>query len=115
MYVLPLPFLLGTLAGIASIALLAGGLYTVWAWTVGTLVATGWLVSGIAMLAWSALGRQIVLAFYPRGKDEPRAERGAETEAIDGADGSTLHLEFEGPADKPVIILTHGWALDSTA
>jgi len=115
MYVLPLPFLLGTIAGIASIALLAGGIYIVWAWAVGTLVATGWLVSGIAMLAWSALGRQIVLAFYPRGKDEPRAERSAETRTVEGADGSTLHLEFDGPADKPVIILTHGWALDSTA
>lgn len=115
MYILPLPFLLGTLASIASLALLAGGIYIVWAWYVGTLAATGWLASGIAMLAWSALGRQVVLAFYPRGNDEPRAEHSAETKTIRGASGSTLHLEFAGPADKPVIILTHGWALDSTA
>jgi len=115
MYVMPLPFLLGTLASIASIALLGGGIYILWAWTTGALVATSWLVSGIAMLVWSAFGRQIVLAFYPRGKDEPHAERGAEIRTITGASGSTLHLEFDGPADKPVIVLTHGWALDSTA
>jgi pimeloyl-ACP methyl ester carboxylesterase len=115
MYILPLPFLLGTFASIASIALLAGGIYILWAWYVGTLVATSWLVSGIAMVAWSVLGRQIVLAFYPRGKDEPREEHSGETRTITGSDGSSLHLEFEGPVDKPVIVLTHGWALDSTA
>jgi pimeloyl-ACP methyl ester carboxylesterase len=115
MYILPLPFLIGTLATVGSIALLGGGIYVVWAWYVGTLAATSWLVSGIAMLAWSLLGRQIVLAFYPRGQDEPRAERGPNIKTIQGADGSLLHLEFTGAADKPVIILTHGWALDSTA
>jgi pimeloyl-ACP methyl ester carboxylesterase len=115
MYILPLPFLLGTLATLASLALLAGGIYIVWAWIAGTLVATSWLVSGIGMLAWSLLGRQIVLALYPRGRDEPHALRSLDTATLDAPDGSRLHLEMEGPADKPVIVLTHGWALDSTA
>jgi hypothetical protein len=115
MYILPLPFLLGTLGSILAVALLVGGLYIVWAWTVGTIVATSTLVYGIAMVAWSLLGRQIVLAFYPRGNDEPRALRSTDTRTIEAPDGSVLHLEFEGTPGKPVIVLTHGWALDSTA
>jgi pimeloyl-ACP methyl ester carboxylesterase len=115
MYMMPLPFLLGTLATLASLAMLGGGIYIVWGWIAGTIVATSTLVSGIAMLAWSLLGRQIVLALYPRGQDEPRAEHSAESATLVAPDGSSLHLEMEGPADKPVIVLTHGWALDSTA
>jgi pimeloyl-ACP methyl ester carboxylesterase len=115
MYTLPLPFLLGTLASILSAALLLGGIYIIWAWYIGQLVATIWIASGIGMLVWSLLGRQIVLALYPHGNDEPRAIHGASTKKINGADGSKLHIEFDGPPDKPVIVLTHGWALDSTA
>jgi pimeloyl-ACP methyl ester carboxylesterase len=115
MYILPLPFLLGTLATLASLALLGGGIYIVWAWIAGTVVATSTLASGIGMLAWSLLGRQIVLALYPRGEDEPRAMHSPDAATLDAPDGSRIHIETEGPAGKPVIILTHGWALDSTA
>ncbi|HWJ93858.1 MAG TPA: alpha/beta hydrolase [Telluria sp.] len=115
MYILPLPFLLGTVASIASIALLGGGAYIVWAWFAGSLVGASWLASGIGMLAWSLLGRMVVLAFYRRGQDEPKAVHSAESRKVRGAHGSTLNVEFEGPAGKPVIVLTHGWALDSTA
>jgi len=115
MYILPLPFLLGTLATLGSLAMLGGGIYIVWGWIAGTIVATSTLVSGIAMLAWSLLGRQIVLAMYPRGQDEPRAERSPDTATLEAPDGSRLHIEMAGPADKPVIVLTHGWALDNTA
>jgi hypothetical protein len=51
-----------------------------WAWYVGQLVATIWIASGIGMLVWSILGRQIVLAFYPRGKDDPRSIYGVITQ-----------------------------------
>jgi pimeloyl-ACP methyl ester carboxylesterase len=115
MYILPLPFLLGTLASIASIALLGGGLYIFWLFVTGAYVTTAWLASGAAMLAWSFLGRAIVLAFYPRGTDEPHATGAAAAQTVDGADGSRLHVEFDGPLDAPVIVLTHGWALDSQA
>lgn len=30
-------------------------------------------------------------------------------------DGSRIHVETEGPADKPALVLTHGWTLDSQA
>lgn len=115
MYLMPLPFLLGTLAGLLSIAALAGGLYVVWAWYVGELVSAAWLAGGVAALLWSAYGRLLVLSFYPRGSDEPRPVHSQNTKTITGADGSTLHVEIEGDPDKPVAILTHGWALDSTA
>jgi pimeloyl-ACP methyl ester carboxylesterase len=115
MYMMPLPFLLGTLATLLSVAMLVSGIWIVWAWIAGTVLATSTLVSGIAMLAWSLLGRQIVLALYPRGRDEPHAQRSAEAVTLDAPSGSRLHVEMEGPADKPVIVLTHGWALDSTA
>jgi len=115
MYMLPLPFLLGTLATLGSVALLVGGLWIVWGWIAGTIVATSTLVYGIAMLAWSLLGRQIVLAFYPRGRDEPSALRSPNATVLEAPSGSRLHVEMEGPADRPVIVLTHGWALDSTA
>ena len=115
MYMLPLPFLLGTLATLGSVALLGGGIWIVWGWIAGTIVATSTHVYGIAMLAWSLLGRQIVLAFYPRGRDEPSAMRSANATVLEAPSGSRLHIEMEGPTDKPVIVLTHGWALDSTA
>jgi len=115
MYLMPLSFLLAIVAGLISMVFLVGGIYIVWAWHVGELIALSWLVSGIAMLLWSALGRSLVLMFYPRGNDEPHVHRSEHTEKIEGADGSILHVEFEGPVDGPTIILTHGWALDSTA
>jgi pimeloyl-ACP methyl ester carboxylesterase len=115
MYMMPLPFLLGTIVTLASLALLGGGVYLVWAYIAGTVVAISTLWQGIGMLAWSLLGRQIVLALYPRGADEPSAQRSPHAATLDAPDGSRLHIEMEGPADKPVIILTHGWALDSTA
>jgi pimeloyl-ACP methyl ester carboxylesterase len=115
MYILPLPFLLGTLASIFSVALLASGIYIIWAWYVGQLIATAWIVSSVAMLVWSFLGRQIVLAFYPRGEDDPKPVHPRNMKKLRGADGSKLHVEFDGPIGKPVIVLTHGWALDSAA
>jgi pimeloyl-ACP methyl ester carboxylesterase len=115
MYISPLPFLLGTFMSLASLAVLLGGVYLVWAWFVGTLIATSSLVYGIVMVAWSLLGRYLVLAFYPHGKDKPQHAESSNARAIDTADGSKLHIEYDGPPDGPLIILTHGWALDSAA
>jgi pimeloyl-ACP methyl ester carboxylesterase len=115
MFILPLPFLLSTIASIASVALLAGGIYMVWGWYTGALVAMAWLVAGLLSLAWALFGRMIVLAFYPRGADVPPATHAGNGQMLDAPDGSRLHVEFDGPADGPVLVLTHGWALDSDA
>ena len=115
MYLMPLPFLAGTLGGLISIALLAGGIAIVWGWLTGTVTSMAWLASGIAMLAWSAIGRYVVLVFFPTGGDEPRTLRSTPGKRVQAPDGSILHVDFEGPADKPVLVLTHGWGLDSSA
>ena len=111
---MPLPVLLGAFAGLISLALVLGGVWIVYAWATGVLLASAWLVIGIVMLAWSALGRVMVLAFFPRGADEPpRQTSGGEN--LSAPDGSFLHVEHDGSDDKPVLILTHGWTLDSRA
>lgn len=115
MYLMPLSFLLGTLAGLLSIAVLVAGPYIAWEWYVGRLAGIGWLAAGIAMFAWSIFGRHLVLAFYRRGDDEPHATRNPASKKILAPDGSDLHVEFDGAQDKPTIVLTHGWALDSAA
>lgn len=113
---MPLSFLLGWLAGLASLALLGAGAYWVWAWATGALLGIGWLVGGVLSLAWSLLGRHAVLAFFPRGTDDPRPAAGGPGRRIPGADGSTLHVERDGPAGaSPLVVLTHGWGLDAQA
>ena len=115
MFLMPLPFLFGTLTGLLSLAGLGGGVYLVWAWYVGQLAAWGYLALGITLLAWSLFGRYLVLAFYRRGNDEPQVIHGDAERQVQAPDGSELHLEFDGDANKPVLVLTHGWALDSAA
>ena len=115
---MPLPFLLGWLFGLASLALFGLGLYWVWAWAwaTGTLLGVGWLVGGVLSLAWSLLGRHAVLACFPRGDDDPRRLVGKRSRRVDGADGSTLHTEEDGPSGaSPLVVLTHGWGLDAAA
>src|SRR3712207_747059 len=67
----PLGLPLSWLLGLLSLALLGGGVYLVWAWYVGVLVGTGWLLAGAAMTAWTFAGRFVVLLFRRPGQDEP--------------------------------------------
>lgn len=115
MYALPLPFLLGALAGIASLALLAGGAFLLWQQLRGPAADSAMLWSGAAMLLWSLLGRYPVLAVHPRGEELPPAMRGGPGKKIQAPDGSILQVEFDGPPGAPVIVLTHGWGMDSRA
>jgi pimeloyl-ACP methyl ester carboxylesterase len=80
------------------------------------LLGVGWLVGGVLSLAWSLLGRHAVLACFPRGNDDPQRLASKRSRRIDGADGSTLHTEEDGPAGtSPLVVLTHGWGLDANA
>jgi hypothetical protein len=65
MFMMPLTFVFMWLIGLLSIGMIAGGIYIVWAWYVGALVATAWLMWGIAMLAWSAAGRRPHCPYAP--------------------------------------------------
>src|SRR3954447_24364733 len=104
---LPLPFLLLWLTGLASLAILGGGIYIVWAWYIGELVATAWLILGIAMLLYSIAGRFLVLLFRHGTEDEPRSERGGHKLRVTGPDGSALHVELHGTPAQPTLLMTH--------
>jgi len=107
-----LPFSL--LLGLLSFAVLGGGIYLIWAWFAGVVVGTAYLVGGLAMFAFTFLGRPLVLMLRRRGYDEPEMTReGSSFESIPRADGSELHVELYGPEDAPPIVLTHGWGVDS--
>lgn len=108
-----------------SLAVLAASAYLLWQWYDGDLVEradgvavrvrTDWyLWLGAALLAISFLGRLIVgplLAKRDTDLSKPQRSNGG---MIKGMSGSNLYVEQLGPVDAPVIVLTHGWAMDST-
>ena len=108
-----LVLLLALLAGLASVVLMLGAIYVLWAWYMGELVAVAWIVGAGAALAWSLLGRHIVLLFHRKGTNDP--QRHGSGEYLAGAHGSILHVETEGPVGAPMLVLTHGWGFDASA
>ena len=108
-----LPFTLA--AGLVSLLFLGGGVYLLWAWYVGAIVGTGYLVTSVAMLVLSLTGRLIVLRFRPAGEDEPEMNRGGSADEVIRFDGSRIHVELYGPPDAPPVVLTHGWGMNGTA
>ncbi len=116
------------LFGLLSLAVLAAGGALLWSWWQGQVFidldgvqrrvrGEDWrLWTGLALLAWSALGRWIVLLLIARGDDMPtRAERErGEVRTLTSVGGGSLFVEMLGPRDAPPIVLTHGWGLDST-
>lgn len=114
--------------GAISLAVLASGGYLIWSWWNGDVFTDldgvqrrvrdeEWrLWLGLGLLAWSFLGRFLVLPLIT-GRDEtptrPERDRGR-TASLPAAGGGKLHVELLGPSDAPPIVLTHGWGLDST-
>ena len=115
MYFAPLPLLLTWLAGILTLAVLGGGGYLLWAWYVGAVVGTGYLVAGLAMTLISFLGRWVLLLFHPRGSDEPRTLRPDSELRLTRPDGTSLYVERYGPTGAPAVILTHGAGANRTS
>lgn len=107
-----------------SIALLAVGGWLIWSWWDVERTARAidpalnpdetQLYWGLALIAWSFLGRLPVMLFAGKGGGATHRFQRAPGEMIAGADGSELRIEAYGPADAPVIVFTHGWGLDST-
>jgi pimeloyl-ACP methyl ester carboxylesterase len=123
---MPLLFLLRLIFSLLSWVVLGAASYLVWSWWHGDLVigADGlarrvrdedwrlWL--GVALLAWSFLGKWLVVPLVARpDQRRTRAERG-EGQTVTSPTGNELHVEVSGPIDAPPIILTHGWGLDGT-
>lgn len=115
---------LRALFALLSLALLAAAAYLLWSWYEGDWVrdADGslrrirddWrLWTGGALLAWSLLGRSIVLLLVARRDTDPmRLERG-DGSYVDSPTGARLYVEVHGSDTLPPLILTHGWSLDS--
>jgi pimeloyl-ACP methyl ester carboxylesterase len=108
-----------------SLAVLGAAAYLLWSWYQGDLIRDaagvlhrhreGWrLWTGLGLLAWSFVGRIIVVPLLARPDDRrTRAARG-DGQMIASPTGSSLYVETHGPADAPPIIFTHGWGMDST-
>ena len=107
--------------GLISWAILGAAIYLLWSWhhgydvvdvhgVVHHLHGPVWrLYAGCALLAWSFLGRFVVLMFIPGGKDKPREQR-ADGHMVQAPDGAALRVESFGQAQAPTLVLTHGWA-----
>lgn len=112
-------------AALLSLILFGAAGYLLWSWQAGELArdAIGavyrrredWrLWTGLGLLAWSFLGRFVVLALCARrDRLTTQAGRGA-GRTIRSGSGSTLYVEMHGPDDGLPIIFTHGWGMDST-
>ncbi len=115
MFFAPLPLLFTLLVSLLAVAVLGGGLYLVWAWYVGVVVGTAYLVVGLAMTLWTFLGRWIVLLFHPPGRDEPHTLQPQSELRLLRPDGTSLYVERYGPQDAPAVILTHGAGANRTS
>lgn len=113
---MPFALLPSLLVGLLSLALLGGGGYLLWAWYVGAVVGTDYLVASLAMLLWTFAGRRVVLALFRRpGPDEPGETRPEAVARLPRPDGTELHVETYGPAGAPPIVFTHGAGANSTS
>ena len=122
---MPIISLIRLLLGLLSLAILGAAGYFLFTWWQGEFVADAdavtrriredWrLWTGLGLLAWSFLGRWIVTPLLARrDTDRTRPER-SNGQIAAGHAGSRLYVERHGPANAPVIVLTHGWGLDST-
>ena len=115
------------LLNIAAVAVLAGAGWFGWTWYDGTSVQSldgtvttlrdDWrLWTALALAGWSFLGRFIVLLFLARsdGAAEKSGPERRHGRWIEGAPGASLYVERFGAATGPVLVMTHGWGLDST-
>lgn len=119
---MPLLFIVGFLFVLGSLAILGGAAWLLGDWYVGeTLWIEGerlfrredwrlWL--GLALLAWSFLGRSVVLLLVAKPDHTTADLRRRGSTVIDGATGEKLHVESSGRG--PALVLTHGWGMDST-
>jgi pimeloyl-ACP methyl ester carboxylesterase len=121
---LPLLSILRAVFALISLIILAAAAYLLWIWYQGDLVrdADGvlhrvresWpLWTGGALLAWSFLGRFLILPMLAKADKDPlRLERSA-GQILTSPTGARLHVETYGSPDAPPLVLTHGWSLDS--
>jgi pimeloyl-ACP methyl ester carboxylesterase len=123
---MPLLSLVRFMTTLLSLALLTLTAYLAWSWYQGDIIreADGdlvriredWLLwAAAALLAFSSIGK---LAFVPLLAKPDTGEHSKEDRAagqiVQLANGSQIYVEVLGPSQGPTLILTHGWAMDST-
>ena len=112
------------IAGLLSLAVLAGAAWLLWSWWPRNYVdlngaahqvrGADWrLWTGLGLLAFSVLGRFLVLALFKDRPAEPRVKRD-EGHRVTGPNGTALWVESYGARTLPTIVFTHGWGLDSS-
>lgn len=122
---MPLIPLVRLLIGLLSLAILAAAAYLLITWGLGDTILDAdanprrvredWrLWMGLGLLAWSVLGRWLFLPLLTRPDVEPTRPVRGDGQMIAGYDGAELYVERHGPQDGPILVLTHGWGLDST-
>jgi pimeloyl-ACP methyl ester carboxylesterase len=122
---MPLISILKVVFALLSIFVLAVAGWLLWSWWDGRLapaadgqglvfVRDDWrLWTGLALLAWSFVGRLVVVPLVAHGDTDPsRPRRGVGLE-IAGED-ARLWVERRGDSTGLPIVFTHGWGLDST-
>lgn len=108
-----------------SLLILAAAIYLLSSWYAGEQVrdATGalyrqrdsWrLWTGLGLVAWSSLGRYVVLALTARRDQRATKPERSNGRMVASPTGSSLYVETHGPEAGPPIIFTHGWGMDST-
>ena len=123
---MPLILMLRGLLSCLSLFLLVAIGYLLWTWHQGIYERDGygtlyvihenwrlWTAVGLAVWSFGG-GALLVKPFLARHDTDPVDPKRGKGETITGANGASLYVESTGPADAPVIILTHGWGLDST-
>lgn len=122
---MPLIAILRFLFMLLSLAIIAASAYLLWQWYDGDIVqrADGvavrvredwYLWLGGALLVLSLLGRPIITPFLAKRDTDPSKPERSAGRMMTGGSGAQLYVEETGPIGAPVVILTHGWAMDST-
>jgi pimeloyl-ACP methyl ester carboxylesterase len=72
------------------------------------------LLAGLALLAWSFLGRFVVVAVAARRDVHPIRPTLGAGRMERSPSGAELFIQNYGAAGGPPVILTHGWAMDAS-
>jgi pimeloyl-ACP methyl ester carboxylesterase len=83
-------------------------------WQFGWNRETLYLLGGLALTGWSLGGGWSTRLLRCRGNNRPTQAGDGEARRVRRPDGTELHVEFYGPPDGPVLVLTHGWGCDSS-
>jgi pimeloyl-ACP methyl ester carboxylesterase len=100
--------------GIGGLLQVVGAIDYLRAWFATEPAKHRFLVQGTGMLVASFAIPLLALLFSHRRRPARSPLSNATTSFLDRPDGSRIFVESLGRADAPTIVLTHGWALDST-